>query len=428
MSVNQDAIEEIPATGEHTWETTELALAATCTTAGKKAVEKCAVCGLERGGEEVAALGHAWGEAIVIAEPTCGVTGRKAPQCLRCMTLNQDAIEEIPATGEHTWETVEPALMPTCTMAGKKAVEKCPVCGQERGGEEVAALGHAWETEEVIAEATCTQEGKAKERCTRCGTAEEHTVEKLPHTLTATAAKAATLADTGNLAYWTCSVCGKVFSDATGTKETTVQAMQLPRLTPTPAPIYIEEPVITATPTARPTARPTAVPTATPTAAPTAEPTAEPTEEPAAEPVPVVVETVLREETAAVLAASSEEMVQTVEALLLVQNYAEPAAEEAEEEAAEPAPVQLIDTVKSIAAIFEPAVEETVEKPKASVAVQGIDVFLREEEKDQLAALPVQDQLLISLSVMGLDDLIQTAMEGDEALVSEEGKQLLQSV
>ncbi len=43
-------------------------------------------------------------------------------------------------------------------------------------------------------------------------------------TLTATAEKAATCTQAGNKAYWTCS-CGKVFSDATATTETTVAAM-----------------------------------------------------------------------------------------------------------------------------------------------------------------------------------------------------------
>lgn len=41
------------------------------------------------------------------------------------------------------------------------------------------------------------------------------------HQLTATAAKAATCTAAGNSAYWTCSGCGKYFSDAEGTKEIT---------------------------------------------------------------------------------------------------------------------------------------------------------------------------------------------------------------
>jgi len=39
------------------------------------------------------------------------------------------------------------------------------------------------------------------------------------HSLTATAAKEATCTTAGNSAYWTCSECGKYFSDAAGTKE-----------------------------------------------------------------------------------------------------------------------------------------------------------------------------------------------------------------
>lgn len=48
------------------------------------------------------------------------------------------------------------------------------------------------------------------------------------HGLTATAAKAATCTTDGNNAYWTCSKCNKVFSDANGTTETTVAAQTVP--------------------------------------------------------------------------------------------------------------------------------------------------------------------------------------------------------
>ena len=50
---------------------------------------------------------------------------------------------------------------------------------------------------------------------------ETRAIPKLSHVhdLTATAAKAATCEEAGNIAYWTCSGCGKVFSDAEGTTE-----------------------------------------------------------------------------------------------------------------------------------------------------------------------------------------------------------------
>ncbi|MBR6891538.1 MAG: hypothetical protein IKN05_11160, partial [Clostridia bacterium] len=47
------------------------------------------------------------------------------------------------------------------------------------------------------------------------------------HTLTKTDAKASTCKEAGNNAYWTCSVCKKVFADEGGTTETTVEAQTL---------------------------------------------------------------------------------------------------------------------------------------------------------------------------------------------------------
>lgn len=62
---------------------------------------------------------------------------------------------------------------------------------------------------------------------------------KPAHTLVAHAAVAPTCKDDGNIAYWTCSVCGKYFSDAAGTAEITSGATLLPKgkHTPTAMPI-----------------------------------------------------------------------------------------------------------------------------------------------------------------------------------------------
>ena len=50
---------------------------------------------------------------------------------------------------------------------------------------------------------------------------------KITHSLTKVSAKAATCVKAGNKEYWKCSGCGKVFSDAKGTKATTVAAMTI---------------------------------------------------------------------------------------------------------------------------------------------------------------------------------------------------------
>ena len=58
-------------------------------------------------------------------------------------------------------------------------------------------------------------------------TVKDTTPSHTTHTLTKTEAKAATCTTAGNKAYWTCSVCEKVFSDANGKTETTKAKMTI---------------------------------------------------------------------------------------------------------------------------------------------------------------------------------------------------------
>ena len=63
--------------------------------------------------------------------------------------------------------------------------------------------------------ATCTH----KAVCTTCG---EEYGELAKHTLVKTDAKEATCTEDGNIAYWTCSKCNKIFKDEEGTNETSL--------------------------------------------------------------------------------------------------------------------------------------------------------------------------------------------------------------
>lgn len=56
------------------------------------------------------------------------------------------------------------------------------------------------------------------------------TPEEHKHSLQKTDAKAATCTAAGNKEYWTCSTCGKVYSDAEGKTETTAAAMTIPAI------------------------------------------------------------------------------------------------------------------------------------------------------------------------------------------------------
>uniref|UniRef100_UPI00402896A9 hypothetical protein n=1 Tax=Gemmiger sp. TaxID=2049027 RepID=UPI00402896A9 len=89
-------------------------------------------------------------------------------------------------------------------------------------------------------------------------------------------AKAATVAEEGNIAYWYCGDCNKYFSDAAATKEITKAATvtaklpqpttpptAIPTAAPTTAPQAAEQPRRTAQPTVQPTAAPTVQPVST---------------------------------------------------------------------------------------------------------------------------------------------------------------------
>ena len=94
-------------------------------------------------------------------------------------------------------------------------------------------MGHTLAKTEAEA-ATCTEAGNTEYwTCGTCGkifsdekgeteiSQEETVVAAEGHNLTKTEAKDATCTEAGNIEYWTCSKCEKLYSDEAGTKEIT---------------------------------------------------------------------------------------------------------------------------------------------------------------------------------------------------------------
>ena len=81
------------------------------------------------------------------------------------------------------------------------------------------ALGEVMET----VEPTCTEHGYTTHKCSLCNSIVKVYKDDVlkPHTLTHHALKAATCTEAGNIEYWQCSVCNKLFSDEATTKEIT---------------------------------------------------------------------------------------------------------------------------------------------------------------------------------------------------------------
>ncbi len=107
-------------------------------------------------------------------------------------------------------------LMTGFIACTKKEEEPAP----EKEKKEVVCTEHKYGSWQVTKEATCTSAGERIRVCSVCKDEETENFYA-PHTLTATPAKEATCTEAGNTAYWTCSVCKKVFSDNSGNRETT---------------------------------------------------------------------------------------------------------------------------------------------------------------------------------------------------------------
>ena len=82
-----------------------------------------------------------------------------------------------------------------------------------------SALGEVINTVET----TCAEQGYTTHECSLCNSiVKVYLNDKLkPHTLTHHALKAATCTEAGIIEYWQCSVCNKLFSDASATTEIT---------------------------------------------------------------------------------------------------------------------------------------------------------------------------------------------------------------
>lgn len=133
--------------------------------------------------------------------------------CRRTKAL-YDMTDAVCAHSFGDWQVVSPA---TCTADGSRQ-RVCTRCGAVEV-QTLPATGHKFGAWTVTKAATCTESGISTRKCSVCSTEETMIVPSLGHSMTATAGKAATCTEAGNSAYWSCSRCGKFFSDAAGKTE-----------------------------------------------------------------------------------------------------------------------------------------------------------------------------------------------------------------
>lgn len=246
----------------------------------------CKDCGFNKGGNELAPLGHDYGDPTwkwnatsgsATATFTCtrngcthvetvkaGVTSVTEPaNCIKegsitymaTVTFNEktytaEKVVTTPATGIHDYDEdgvckicgdVHPTdhkhvydmekgtvtTKATCTMQGVTSYP-CKYCNATL---EVVALplGHEY-TSEVTTPATCIAEGVQTYTCHREGCSDFYTegLPLVPHTLTVHAKKEPACTENGMKAHSTCSVCNGFFTGAgTSLKETTEEALTI---------------------------------------------------------------------------------------------------------------------------------------------------------------------------------------------------------
>ena len=194
--------EELPALG-HDYVPHE-AQAPTCTEIGWNTYNTCSRCNYTEY-EEIPVLSH--DEKTHEAKaPTCTEIGWNEYVTCERDGCEYSTYEEIPATGNHTWNSGEITTEPTCTEKGVKTFT-CTVCQTATYTEDVPALDHN-KVQHNAQVATCTEKGwNAYETCTRCSYTTYVEIPALNHDKVQHNAQAATCTEIGWEAYETCTRC-----------------------------------------------------------------------------------------------------------------------------------------------------------------------------------------------------------------------------
>ncbi|MBR4514834.1 MAG: chitobiase/beta-hexosaminidase C-terminal domain-containing protein [Lachnospiraceae bacterium] len=265
-----EAAVKIAKTDKHTL-TAHESVAATCEKEGKKAYWECSVCKKlfsDKDGKtettETALVEKAKGHNLTAhaeVKATCTEDGKKAYwECSECKKLFADAegktetteAELVVKTEGHKLTHVE-AVEATTEKDGNIEYWTCSVCGKyfadAEGKSEITkeqtVLPKSEHKLALVPEkkATCTEDGnKAYYTCSHCDklfedaegkkeiTLAETVIKYEGHKLTHVEAKDPTVDEEGNIEYWTCSECGKLFKDSEGKEEITEEETKIEKL------------------------------------------------------------------------------------------------------------------------------------------------------------------------------------------------------
>ena len=221
--------EIIPAKG-HAWESIGDHKFATCTTPAS-GERKCSECGLQE--VDTTPAGHTYPETWTPKRPaTCDEAGSEIKLCEVCKTAESVIDRAIPALNHKDFDRyyeVENEVAGTCTSEAKwNEVTYCSGCGtvlktEPKTGEKDSTnhVGGVDANDENYVPGTCITKATWDEvtRCKSCNVAistvpkTADSVDANAHNLTKTDAVEPKCEVDGNIAYWTCSLCNKIYSD-----------------------------------------------------------------------------------------------------------------------------------------------------------------------------------------------------------------------
>ena len=189
---------------------------------------------------------HNWDDGTVVKEATTTQEGSIQYTCITCGETKTEVIpkekEEVVPEHEHKLNLIA-AKEATCLETGNKEFYICYGClkaySDAEGKNEISdkstliipAFGHDWDKWETITPATETTAGREKRVCKRDAS---HTEERVipagnhVHNLKKIARTEATKTEPGNIEYYICEECGRLYLDAAGRKDTTESEVIIP--------------------------------------------------------------------------------------------------------------------------------------------------------------------------------------------------------
>ena len=196
----------------HVWNDGEITTAATCTQDGVRTFT-CTVCGETRT-EVVKSTGHVASETLVNTDPEghyheCTVCGVKTDE-VQAHTFEDGEVIKQPGAAEEGLQKI------VCSVCGYESTKVLPPTSHTHAFDQEIA-----DAKYLVSQATCEKKAVYYKSCA-CGEAGTETFEYgeyAAHALVKTEREEATCAQAGVEAYWTCSACGKLFSDENGTNE-----------------------------------------------------------------------------------------------------------------------------------------------------------------------------------------------------------------